>query len=279
MTFVGQETSIEAGRPVELYTFSSPLETLRYTSADDDQVVSGNTYAAIAISRGSIAQGRETRSGVLEITMPADETLPRRYVASAPSARVTVTIQRFHRGDGELATFFSGRLKSVSFGEDGRVAKLAIDPPVTATARQIPRFKFSGLCNNVLGDGAGGGSGLCTVDLEDPAYKLTAAVSAASGMTITVPGAAAFGDGWFAGGTVRTSAGTDARLVIDHTGDVLTLHIPFTVPVVGETVTVRAGCDRSPQTCSGKFDHFDEFQGQPWVPRRNPFEGIDPDVC
>lgn len=282
MTFAALEASQEAGRPVELYTFTLSLEVFRYTTAEDDQVVAGNTYQAAAIRRSKVSQGPEARRSTLTLEMPGDLDLPARYVLSAPSERARVVIQRFHRGDGELHAVFDGLVKSVAFdgGRDGRVAKMAIDPAITATSRQIPLFTYGAQCQNVLGDGFGAGaSGLCDVDLEDPAFRHQATVSASTGLVVTLPGAAAFGDGWFNGGTVRTTAGTDARLVLTQVGDVLTLHIPFPFPVVGLSMIARAGCDRSTATCSAKFGKIERFQGFAWVPLFNPFEGLKPELC
>ena len=283
MTFLSQESSVESGRPVELYTFTLALETFRFTSAEDDQVVAGETYEAIAISRGKVGQGPEARRATLTIEMPGNLDLPARYVLNAPSERARVTIQRFHRGDGELVLIFDGVVKSAAFdgGRDGRVAKLAVDPVITATSRQIPLWTYGAQCQNVLGDGFGGGaSGLCDVNLEDPAFKHTAVATVATGLTVTVPGAAAFGDGWFNGGTIRTSAGVDARLILTQVGDVLTLHVAFPFPLVGLTMTLRAGCRRDTGTCSTKFNKIDKFQGFAWVPTINIFSsGLNPELC
>lgn len=281
MTYSSQETSQEAGRPVDIYEFELELQVYRYTSAEDDQVVDGNTYTAIPISRTKITQGQETRQAALTIKLPSNDPLASRYITTVPSEKARVTVRQFHRGDGSTVTIFRGLIKSVAFsGSDGREAQIAVDPPITVAARQIPRFTFRGQCNNVLGDGADGGPGLCDVDLEDPAFKLVSTVSAQSGLTITAPGAAAFGDGWFNGGTIETLSGLDARMILFQVGDVLTLHIGFPFPLVGEQVVLRAGCDHSVPTCSSKFNKVGVFQGFAFVPRINPFEaGLDPALC
>lgn len=280
MTYASQETSQEAGRPVDIYTIELDLQVFRYTSAEDDQVVLGETYSAIPISRSKITQGQETRQATLTIKLPSNNPFASRYITSVPSEKARITIQQFHRGDGATVTLFRGLVKSVAFGgSDGREAQVAVDPPITVAARQIPRFTFRGQCNNVLGDAANGGPGLCDVDLDDAAFKLVSAVSAQSGLSVTVPGAAAFGDGWFNGGTIETLDGLDARMILFQVGDVLTLHIGFPFPLVGEQVILRAGCAHDIQTCSTKFNNVDRFQGFAFVPTRNPFEGLDPEIC
>lgn len=281
MTYSGQETSQESGRPVDLYTFELGLQVYRLTSAEDDQSAGGLDYLATeGLSRGKITQAREARQSALEISLPAEHDLPSRYVTSVPSEQARFTLQQLHRGDGSVATLFRGLLKSVAFSEDGTKAKLAIEPPVSIAARQIPRFDFRGQCNNVLGDGADGGPGLCDVDLEDPAFRLAATATAQSGLQLTVPGAAAFGDGWFDAGTVETTDGLDARMILRHVGDVLTLHFGFPFPVVGEQVILRAGCAHDIQTCSTKFDKVLRYQGFAFIPTINIFEtGLDPERC
>lgn len=282
MTFLSQEGSQESGRPVELYTFTLSLSTYRFTSAEDDQVVGGNNYEAIAIRRGRVSQGQEERNATLEVEMPADRELPSRYVTGVPPERARLVIQRYHRGDPdlELATIFDGFVRSIAFAgaSDARTARIAVDPALSALSRIIPRFSYRSLCNNVLYDAAQGG--LCTVNPEDPAFKFTGLVSAQSGLTITVPGAGAFGANWFTGGRVELLSGLDARMIITQSGDVLTLHVAFTSPMLGQQVILRAGCDRSIQTCSDKFDRVVDFQGFAFVPTRNIFsQGLDPETC
>lgn len=286
MTYASQEISVEGGAPVDLYTFALTFETFRYTSAEDDQVVGGNTFTAIPISRGKIGQGPETRRAALEIEVPADELLVSRFINSAPSERIDFTLQQLHRGDGATATLFQGVLKSVGFSDDGHLAKIAVDPPVTAIAHQIPLWTFRGQCNNVLGDGAGSGTGLCTVDLDDPAFKHSAEVSADSGLTVTVPGAAAFGDGWFTAGTIESGDGLDARMILSHVGDVIELHAAFPFTLLGSTVTLRAGCAHDLVDCGpAKFDiggshDIGEFGGFAFVPKFDIFRtGIDQQKC
>lgn len=272
MTYASQETSVEGGKPVDLYTFQIALQTYRFTSAEDDQVVGGNTFRAVPISRGKIGQGPETRRAALEVQLPSDDAFASRFVTSVPSARGTLTLQQLHRGDGEVVTLFVGVVKSVGFSEDGRLAKVAVDPPIVGIAHQIPLWTFRGQCNNVLGDGAGGGTGLCTADLEHPDFKHVGTVSVDSGLSVTVPGAAAFGDGWFDGGKIESFDGLDARMILFQVGDVLTLHVPFPFSLLGAQVVLRAGCAHDLTDCgvakftNGGTHDIGEYGGFAFVP-------------
>ena len=286
MTYTSQEQSIESGRPVDLYEFEIGTQVYLYTSAEDDQTVLGQDYVALPMKRTRIVHSQESRQTVLEVEMPATAAFARRFVTSVPSQKATLTIRQYHRGDGGVAVLFIGSVKSVAFTERGTKASVAVDPPIQVSSTQIPRFTFRSQCNNVLGDGANGGPGLCTVDLENAAFKFTGTVSGQAGLQITIPGATAFDDGWFEAGTMSTTDGQDARQIIRHVGDVITLHAPFPFPMVGMEVVLRAGCHHDLVDCgTAKFDiggshDIGEFQGFAFVPTINPFEtGINVGDC
>jgi len=286
VTYTSQEQSIESGRPVDLYEFEIGGTLYLYTSAEDDQTVLGKDYTALPMKRTRIVHSQESRQSVLEIEMPATASFARLFVTSVPSQKAALIIRQFHRGDGDVATLFVGSVKSVAFTERGTKASVAVDPPIQVSSTIIPRFTFRFQCNNVLGDGANGGPGLCTVDLENAAFKFTGTVSAQSGLDITIPGATGFADGWFEAGTMSTTDGLDARQIIRHVGDVLTLHVPFPFPMVGTEVVLRAGCHHDLVDCgTAKFDiggshNIGEFQGFAFVPSINPFEaGIQTGSC
>ena len=54
MSFLGRETSIFSGEPVELYLFSNSPQTWTYTSAANDQTHLAVDYLAIPLERSEI---------------------------------------------------------------------------------------------------------------------------------------------------------------------------------------------------------------------------------
>ena len=212
--------------------------------------------------------GPDTRKENLVVTVAGDNAVAKQYINSVPGVAGLLTIQRIQRPDvaEEVITIFSGKIASVAFEESGRKAKLKIEPLVTAQSKPLPNYTYQGLCNHVLyGD-------LCGVDDTDVAFRLTGAVTAVSGITITVTGADANGDDHYTGGFVEISGSSDRRLIIDQTGTVLTLHLPFTVSPISTNVLVFAGCDHAISTCKTKFDNVDNFGGFAWVPSKNVFQ-------
>lgn len=268
MTYDVFEKADELGQPIELYEFSYGLETLRYTSAEDQVTYSANLYLPRPMMRTApTAQSGGTSRQQMEITINADDPIARRYVGIVPAERVTVTVTRFHRGDSPNGvTLWIGRIVSAKFEENGRTCKLYSVSSESALSRPTPGRKYQGLCNHVLYDG------FCQV--AKASFQHTDTVTGASGDTVTVNGVGSLGSTWAVGGTVKL--GAEERLIVAQSGNVLSLQIPFPTSPVGATVDVFAGCDHSIGTCESKFSNVVNFGGFPYVPTRNPFNsGLD----
>lgn len=75
---------------------------------------------------------------------------------------------------------------------------------------------------------------------------------------------------WFAGGLLTWTSGLNSDLAAEvksFTGGAVSLHIamPYTVQV-GDTFTIKAGCDKSVTTCRTKFNNVVNFRGFPHLP-------------
>jgi uncharacterized phage protein (TIGR02218 family) len=273
VTYATFESSTESARPIELYTITSGATIYYYTSTEEDQVVSGTTYDAIAISRDELKEGPEERDATFTITLPASLPFVSQWATGAPADLSTVKVERYHVGDNDVVTLFQGAVKAVNFNDQaGRVAQIVCEPTIAGSQRPLPRYTFSGQCNHVLYDDQ------CKVDDTDPAYRATLTVTAASGLEVTVPGLSSFTDGWFDSGVIEV--GTEARMIIAHVGNVLTLHLPFNSSPVGASGVVLAGCAHDVDTCAVKFANVPNFGGFAFVPFINIFEaGIEAAMC
>lgn len=276
MTYDAFASSREQSRPIELFRFIQGGSTFEYTSAEDELMVASLPYTPEVIKRGRIAQSPRDRSSTLEIRVPITNTFARRYRASVPGSRASVTIQRVQRLDfptPQVITIFTGFVGSVAYENEMKEAVIACKPVESASSRPVPRFSYQSLCNHILFDLA------CKVDDTDPRWRRTTTVSAQSGATITVPGAGAFGADWWVGGFVEIDGGDDARLIVAQSGDDLQLLLPFPTSAVGRTVTAFAGCDHTITTCDTKFDTPEDtdsnvinYGGFAFVPVRNPYQ-------
>ncbi len=268
MTFDADESSVESSRPVELYKFAQGNDDFLYTSAEDDITIGLDVYRAIPIRRTAPVQGAEDRDRDIQVVVPATDSFVQQYILVVPGQRATLTIQRFQRptGTSELVLIFKGIVQSVAFNKLGREAIISVLPIESATSRPIPRFTYMGLCNHVLYDAR------CKVVETNFDFFGTASAFDSATNVLTVPGLNAESDGFYDGGFVLFSSINDFRLILSHTGNDITLLLPFPETVVGENVTVFAGCDHTLATCKTKFDNVLNYGGFQFVPTANPFE-------
>lgn len=268
MTYSSQEISLESGRPVEVYEFALGSEYFRFNSGEDTITVDGNSYPPLEISRTTIVVSQEQQGDLISVKLPARTALVRKYINVVPGQQGTLSIFRIHRGDvdEEFELIFKGLVRSVAFTLNGLDAEIAIQPLTSGLSRTIPRFVYSSICNHVLYDTR------CKVNSNLFRYQDDITDITGSAYTINGLSAVERPDGWATGGFVVSPNGTDYRLIIDHTGDVLTLLLPFPEDVRdGQTVEIFAGCQHDIDTCSSKFDNITNFGGYNWVPRENVF--------
>lgn len=269
MTYDAIERSADQARPVELYTFARGAQLYRYTSANEDCVVSFQTFVRAPIERTEIEQGSELNRSGLSLTVPRDFVIARMWMIAPPSEVVALTVQQYHEGDGELASIWSGRVLGVSF--EGARATISLEPIGTSIRRNGLRRPWQKLCPYVLGTRG------CNVNLE--AYKVTAMIDSVVGLTLTADELAAKPDGWFNGGYVRWSIPgglIESRDIVSHIGMTVELDMtPLSLPN-GTIADFLPGCDRTlgPAGCS-KYSNVPNYGGQPYIPSKNPF-GNDP---
>lgn len=267
MTYNAFESSIEQGRPIELYEIRVGSDAWNLTTADRQLTVDSAVYTPLnGLSRTPVAVGPEDRNEVVEFTLPSSHPFVRRYIDIVPGQRASMTIRRFHNNDPdeETATVFKGLVRSVGFILDGTEAKIAVLPISGALSRKVPRYTFKSLCNHVLYDQR------CKV--ASAGFQVTGDVTGinASGNQLTINGLGAQPDGWADAGFVAFGS-VDFRLVLTQVSDTVTLLLPFPMDLLGSSVDVFAGCDHSLATCKSKFDNVINHGGHAFVPLRNIF--------
>lgn len=139
---------------------------------------------------------------------------------------------------------------------------------LTDALNRPTRRVFQKDCSAVLGDTR------CKVDLSDPAYQAEVTILAMRGASSLLVERGAFTERWFAGGSLAFQTGAAKGLSAVIRMD--TLHedgrqidlwkTPAVMPVIGDRLLIRAGCDRTASTCRNKFGNFLNFRGFPDLP-------------
>lgn len=125
--------------------------------------------------------------------------------------------------------------------------------------------QFQRNCSADLGDAR------CGVDLASPLYSTGATITAieADGAFAVAPDADC-APGYFTDGAVTSATGARHTIKLHEkaaAGDRIVLWSADAATFAeGARVTLRAGCDKSPESCAAKFDNIANFRGFPHMP-------------
>lgn len=261
MGFETHELAEQTGSKIALYTMT--IGSTIYRMHDSVELTigyGGDTFYRTQVGRGNIQTGQE----FLELTLPGGHDFPITFAAIAPGQTAALTIQEYHRADpADVRVVYKGVVRSVAFQENASKSVISLVPINEAFDKMIPERTFQAQCNHILFDA------ICQVSAGS--YSFTGTVTNVTNNLVTVGGlTAAKGNGWSTGGYVRYGT-LDYRLILEQSSDVLTLVLPFHESVLGQSVSVYAGCDHSIATCNSKFSNATNFGGYPYVPTKNIF--------
>lgn len=268
MTYDVIERSTALARPVEIYTFARGSLAWRFTSANRDVVVASNTYAKAIIRRPNIQQGSELNRSAIKLQVPRDFPIAELYQAGIPADTITLRIQQYHEGDGELVGIWGGRVINCARVPGG--AEISCEPVFTSVRQLGLRRRYQRQCPHVLY-----GSGC---KLVANSFKLTTTVDSVSGLSVTAAALAGQPDGWWEGGWMQWEIATgvfERRFIFGHTGGTVQLTTQPLGLAAGMEAEFFPGCDHTLATCNDKFSNRDNYGGFPDIPQKNPF-GSDP---
>lgn len=263
------EISAEDGEPLDFYRVTIGNRLFLLTNAKEATTFQGQVFQPTAIERTSARTAHDDSDAAIEFTIPQAHALAQAFHGVLPGQKGLVDIRRTHKSivTGTSYEFvFRGYLSNVRY--EGTVkAVFRCDQPTEFLNRNGPRFMYTSLCNNVLYDAR------CRVNPE--LFKLNGTVTALPQEDIiTVPGASSLGADYFDGGYAYylSPGGDDYRVILKQTGNDIRLLSPFMDNVLGQPVTLYAGCRHTVAICDSKFNNRVNFGGFPFVPFKNPFQ-------
>ena len=112
MSFIGDETSVDNGRPIELYRFVGSLDVYAYTSGNRAVTYNTETFRPIPITRSSIKLGDVTEKNELKVSLPITTKLVIDYGFDIPPPELTLEIYRVHGETGTVQPWFKGSVVS-----------------------------------------------------------------------------------------------------------------------------------------------------------------------
>lgn len=273
------ESSDYQGTPNQLFRFDMGSKIMAYVGGMAEKYTWNNIdyIPDAAIEMGVINQQSAESSPTVEITITSTSDVAQQFVAYLPAEPIQVRVFRTHYmfAPGEYAPEFIGEVVSTQFDEDTGVCTLLCRMVAAAMSRKVPWCVYSTNCSRTL-YGVG-----CNVDRES--FVTVTNVTSGQGLT-TLSSAdfasaaadhgqtdAAIAKDWFRNGFVRHVATNEVRTIIGHSETDIYLHTPFTKLKNGDEVRAYAGCARSKDHCTKKFNNLDRMLAFPWQPKRNPY--------
>ncbi len=257
----------ETRLPVELYHIWNNSGThWRYTSGDSNIEYESETYLPRPIQRGSLEYNEEISSTKVSLQINYISEPVIQYLANNPVEIMWVQILKLFRDSSPFSasSLFMGTIKNVSF--KGVAANVECTGFEQFLTKGIPRFRYQPSCNYFLYDD------FCTIDKTNFQLDTDVTTIDSTGLIITNSDFALEDDNFYSLGYLEF--GNHKRMIIYHTGNTIKIRYPISELVATDSITVFAGCNKTPETCRDKFDNILNFGGHPYVPIDNPMNGV-----
>ena len=263
MAYNDDEISNTGGSPNELYEFLGTYNSYFITSSMFPINSGGRLYLPVAVKRNRLKVSTQDNTDAnLEIEMPFDHPMIKEYAYENAPPNLSVKIRRCHRTNFEdTILLWNGRV--TGFSVAGRLAKLKV-PAIFGYILEgnTPTPRFQAPCNHVLYDARCG--------VNPASHQFVTTIVSINNNNVTVA-SLPFAANEAAAGIMITPSG-ESRMIVSNVGTSVVLSYSFAGAKIGDSVTIRKGCDHSLEGhCKTRFANGARFGGFPLVPPRNPF--------
>lgn len=236
------DTDIPITIDSQLYIPAPGLQSVRLTSTSNVEVSNQSICAAM-------------------LDVPEAELLG----GSFDSAIITASWASWALPSAGKVDVFSGVLGELTWDERGFLAD------VVSTMKQLERnigWTYTNTCRHSLFSTAEVGRiGKC--GLSASSYTFTGAITSVITNKWKFDTALTNPTGYFSSGVLTWTSGNNAGLSVtikSQTGGVLEVYIPCAFSTqVGDTFSIKAGCDKTLGTCRDKFSNLNNFGGFPHI--------------
>jgi len=255
------EGSTDLGQPAGLVEFSygtTQTTFIRYTDQEVPVTFQGQTFAPIPFESADIkATGRPDKTS-FSFKLPASAEICKLYYQRPPNTPVAMVIYQGHREDN-YQVVWSGRVQSVLFS--GVTATLTCEPATISLQRTGLRMHWQTPCPHVLyGASCRATQTWVPFTISNKAQYQLFVNEVISNPTRYIGGMArwAVPDGYAYGAILRADAAL-GRFDLGRSTE-----------LIGPTVEVSVGCDKSLGYCNTVFSNGVNYGGTPYIPLKNP---------
>jgi len=239
-----------------------------YNSSDRFQTLNGDTYEPAAIARSGIKQGAENAKNKVTVTLPRTLAVAANWFPYPPSEAIVLTIFVRHVGETDALAEWVGRVVAPVL--DGDTLELLCQPSAASANRRGNIRTFQRSCGHAL---YSQGVGLCNLD---PATKrITASLTAVTGLTLTATEFGSVASGRLDGGYiewVRPDGLVEFRSIKSHVGTSIVLDYGGLGLVTGLSISAYPGCAHTWADC-GNHGNQPNYGGDLWMPITSSFDG------
>lgn len=262
MTFISQESSVEASEPREGIKIEMAAVTYRIATGTRDVTINSEVYTAYPSHRGSIGLATTEKQDMLVVRLPMSHAVPQRWLAQgSPPKHVVISV--FRQQGANYERIWHGFVSSLGAEDGGRVALLHVPSRMTAVLeRRLPTVTVGRSCPHILYDAN------CRV--ARASFKVTTTVASVDGRVVTVASMGAHGDDWATFGELRHPSSDQSMTIYSQIGTTITMQAPIVELKVGDSVEVFAGCAHDIGECHTKFSNRVNFGGFPHFDTRRP---------
>ena len=269
MPLLEYETSNELSSRVELYLFESDDGRYRwaYTTDAREKTMGPIVYKPEAIKRGELKQtAGDANVESLQVIVPFDNPVAAAHVPYLPPRPIKLTIYAYQRNDpgAEIVQAFTGFV--TSFSQKGAEATLECSQIIDNLSQTVPWVVFKVGCVWALYQVG------CGVDKS--LWRRDALVTTVDGYTLGSPEFASKPTGYYTNGFIIDRATGEQRFITAHDSATGTIKVvyPFQAVQGGQILDVYAGCARTKEVCSGKFNNKINYVGFDHFPTYNVFQ-------
>lgn len=244
---------------------------LYFTDHDQDVVYSGQTYKAdpgvtVSALMATTAGGQNATLTVQFKTSYITESMVRR--GQLDDAIFVLSAVDWTNTSLGAIPLFTGSLADVEW-HDKLMAVITIRAGLAAASNNTAGEFYSRTCRAKLGDSR------CQVNLASLSIALTVASVTASGLSFTATAVTGSTTNYFALGVIEWATGDNAGLIDEVQANVtgtglVTLALQPRFPIqVGDTGTIKPGCNKEAVTCKNKFNNLINMRAEPYAPPPN----------
>jgi hypothetical protein len=266
MSFEARETSPYGGRPVECFRVRHGSTEWLWTSGDAEITIPGiGTFAPETVSRSGQVFGAESQSGALELRVPLANPLRALVLGYPTTTPIRIGFFLVHRGDeaDPVIVFEDGEV--ISARAEGDEVVLLCQPETSFARSPFPVLRYTATCAHVVFDAG------CRLIRE--AFEAEVTITDVDGHDLVSAGFALRPDDFFRRGLIVLS-GAEARTIVAHAGERVTLTHPFEGLVAPAVAVVSPGCDGTGFVCATRFANTVNRSAFDVIPTRDPHGGF-----